>query len=104
MALSKRIDIAHRQFHIAHCFAGKFLPNPFPCNSIGNAQCAMANEIQRYRPNLTPLAFQRRERRKLDPPVAAATIERRVSVIKRTGFMSRVDIDIVLPNQPSLRD
>ena len=58
MALSKRIDIAHRQFHIAHCFAGKFLPNPFPCDSIGNAQCAMANEIQRYSPNLMPSAFQ----------------------------------------------
>ena len=25
------------------------MSNPFPCNSIGNAQCAMANEIQRYR-------------------------------------------------------
>jgi hypothetical protein len=63
MALSERIDIAHRQFHIAHCFAGKFLPNPFPCNSIGNAQCAMANEIQRYRPNLMPSALKSRVRK-----------------------------------------
>jgi len=60
MALSQRIDIAHRQFHIAYCFAGKFLPNPFPCNSIGNAQCAMANEIQCHRPNLMPLALKSR--------------------------------------------
>jgi hypothetical protein len=75
MALSWRIDIAHRQFHIAHCFAGKFLPNPFPCNSIGNAQCAMANEIQRYRPNLTPLAFQSRDNNRPSMAVAAATIE-----------------------------
>jgi len=36
------------------------MSNPFPCNSIGNAQCAMANEIQRYRPNLMPLALKRR--------------------------------------------
>ncbi|HYW70241.1 MAG TPA: hypothetical protein VE961_04360 [Pyrinomonadaceae bacterium] len=24
------------------------MSKPFPCNSIGNAQCAMANEIQCY--------------------------------------------------------
>jgi hypothetical protein len=36
------------------------MPNPFPCNSIGNAQCAMANEIKRYRPDLMPLALKRR--------------------------------------------
>jgi hypothetical protein len=36
------------------------MSNPFPCNSIGNAQCAMANEIQRYGPNLIPLALKSR--------------------------------------------
>src|SRR5262252_3168778 len=36
------------------------MSNPFPCNSIGNAQCAMANEIQRYRHNLIPSALKRR--------------------------------------------
>jgi hypothetical protein len=44
------------------------MPNPFPCNSIGNAQCAMANEIQRYRPNLMPLALKSRAKLTWPPP------------------------------------
>jgi hypothetical protein len=44
MALSQDKSIAHRQFHIAHWLAGRPFPNPSPCESMGNARCAMANE------------------------------------------------------------
>jgi hypothetical protein len=39
-------EIAHCLLLIARYFAGRLLPDPYPRNSIGDAQWAMGNEIR----------------------------------------------------------